>query len=367
MSIDRKSAMDFGLPIGALLVAVFASIVRPAAHAAVPMRVLLAAGAIGLLFATVFVVLRHAEAVAHRLGEPYGTLVLTLSVTIIEASLIISMMLHGANNPTLARESVFSTVMIVCAGVVGLCLTLGGWRHGHQELKRQGTSAFLAMLIAMTGFTLVLPNYTLASDPGTFSTFQLGFVSLLGLLLYLSFVAGQMNSYRSDFVEELDSELVVHSHGPQRNVIVSALLLFVGLAGIVLLAERTAGGIEDSLTDLGVKQIDAVIGAFVATLVLLPESAAAVKAAMQNELQRSLNIALGSACATIGLTIPVVAAAGLFTGRSLTLGLAPGDTVLLIIALGTSVVSFSTGRTTVLTGLVHLVIFFAYLLLIAVP
>jgi Ca2+:H+ antiporter len=336
---------------------------------------------IGLLFATVFVVVRHADAVAHHLGEPYGTLVLTLSVTIIEASLIVSMMLHGANNPTLARESVFSTVMIVCAGVVGACLTLGGWRHHHQDIKRQGTSAFLAMLIAMTGFILVLPNYTLAGDPGTFSTAQMAFVSTLALLLYGSFVLGQMNSHRSDFVDDMGDEPAPPRHGNPdqgavrvasragevRGVAISALLLVMGLAGIVLLAEQVAGGLEDSLAGFGVKQSDAIIGAFIATLVLLPESVAAIKAALRNELQRSLNIALGSACATIGLTVPVVAAAGLLTGRTLTLGLGQGDMVLLVVALGTSIVSFGTGRTTTMTGLVHLVVFFAYLLLIVVP
>lgn len=258
--------------------------------------------------------------------------------------------------------------MAVCAGVVGLCLTLGGWRHRHQDLKRQGTSAFLAVLIALTALTLVLPNYTLAAAPGTLSPMQLAFVSILSVLLYGSFVFAQMTRHRDDFVEEGQSRTVNANPAPAgRPIIANVFLLIVGLAGIVLLTEQVAAGIEDGLVSLQVAQADAIVGAFIATLVLMPEAVSAVRAAHNNELQRSLNIALGSACATIGLTIPAVAAASLFTGRGLTLGLGSGDTVLLILALSISVVSFGTGRTTIQTGLVHLVVFVAYLFLIAFP
>ena len=321
-----------------------------------------------LIFATVFVVLHHAETIAARVGEPYGTLLLTFAVTAIEASIIVSMMLHGQNNPTLARESVFSTVMIVCAGVVGVCLTVGGLRHRYQDIKRQGTSAYLAVLMALTALTLILPNYTLTSDAGTFSSAQLAFVSALSVLLYAAFVFNQMARHREDFVEEIeteaeDAEDFVASGGMLANV----ALLFVGLAGIVLLTERVAGTIEDGLQYLQIVHTDAIVGCFIATLVLTPESISAIRAALNNELQRGLNVALGSACATIGLTIPTVAAASLLSGRSLTLGLDSGDTVLLILALAVSIVSFGTGRTTILTGLVHLVVFGAYLFLVFVP
>lgn len=324
---------------------------------------------IAIMVVTVFVVLRHAEAVAHRVGEPFGTLVLTIAVTAIEASVIVSMMLHGANNPTLARESVFSTVMIVCAGVVGICLTIGGLRHREQDLKRQGTSALLAVVLALSMLTLVLPDYTLAAPVGNFSAVQLAFVSLLCLLLYGSFLFAQMTRHREDFLDEgktADHGGHAH-HGAPSSLVVSLAMLGVGLLGIVLLAEYVAAGIEQGLAALEVPQADAVVGAFIATLVLLPESIAAIKASYRNELQRSLNIALGSACATIGLTVPVVAIASLITGRGVTLGLAEGDIVLLAVALLVSMVSFGTGRTNALTGGVHLVIFVAYLLLIAVP
>ncbi len=161
--------------------------------------------ALAWVFWLVFAVQGHAEAVAHRIGEPYGTLVLTLSVTVIEASVIVSVMLSGVPNPTLARESVFSTVMIVRAGILGVCLTVGGWRHVHQDLKRQGTSALLAVVVALSVLTLILPDYTLTAGIGLYSDVQLVFVSTLCLLLYGSFVFAQMTRHRDDFLDEPQS------------------------------------------------------------------------------------------------------------------------------------------------------------------
>ena len=324
--------------------------------------------AIGLVVSTIFVALQHAEAIAHRLGEPYGTLVLTFAVTTIEVSIIVSMMLHEANNPTLARESVFSTVMIVCGGVVGVCLTLGGWRHRQQDIKRQGTSAYLAVLIALTVLTMVLPNYTLTSDPGTFSATQLAFVSILSVFLYGSFVFAQAVSHKHDFIEDLDDEIVEETPSAGRRALAEhVVLLMAGLTGIVLLTEQVAVGVEEGLAHLQVAHADAIVGAMIALVVLMPEAISAMRAALANRLQRSLNIALGSACASIGLTIPAVAMASLITGRGLTLGLNPADTVLLLLGLLVSLVSFGTGRTTILTGLTHLVIFLAFVLLTVVP
>jgi Ca2+:H+ antiporter len=368
MVFSRRTVALYALPIATLVLAAILQLgVVSVEHAAVPVRTVLSSLAIGLVFATVFVALHHAEAVAHNIGEPYGTLVLTLAVTSIEVSVIVAMMLHGENNPTLARESVFSTVMIICGGVVGLCLTLGGLRHRRQELKRQGTNAYLAMLAALAVLTLVLPNFTLTVGHGAFSPAQLSFVSVLSVLLYGSFVYAQMGLHREDFIEELiepeDRKQLSRKKGVSANV----LFLFVGLAGIVLLAEYIAAGVEDALLSLQVKQADAIVGAFIATLVLMPEALAAIRASLNNELQRSLNIALGSACATIGLTIPAVSAASLLTGKELTLGLGSGDTVLLLLAILISIVSFGTGRTTFLTGLVHLVVFSAYVFLIFFP
>lgn len=369
MASNRWSIALVGLPVGCLIIgAALHSFGLSIGKLSLPLAVAVAVLLVILIFATVFAVLYQAEALAERLGEPYGALLLTIAVTTIEVSVIVSMMLDGANNPTLARESVFSTVMIVTTGVVGACLFFGGLRHGKQDLRMPGTSAFLAVLIALTVLSLVLPNYTIAAGPGNFSTMQLGFVSVLSALLYAAFLYAQTVRHHEDFVEEPYEHTASHEHAPDGlSPVARLLLLIVGLGGIVLLTEEVATSIEKGLHSLQVEQSDAIIGAFIATLVLMPESAAAIRAALNNRLQRSLNVALGSACATIGLTIPAVAAASLITGRELTLGLTAGDTVLLVLALAVSVVSFGTGRTTVLTGMVHLVIFVAYLLLIVTP
>lgn len=241
-------------------------------------------------------VVRHAEAVALHVGEPFGTLILTLSVTAIEASVIATLMLDRTGNPTLARESAFSTVMIVCAGVVGICLTLGGWRHVYQDINRQGTSAYLSMLIAMAGFILVLPDFTLGGGTGGLAPVQLAFIATLAFLLYVSFVVAQTRRHRDDFVE--GSSDGTGAADPvtlrKRDLIYSAALLLAGLIGVVILTERIAIEIEHGLIRIQFSQPDDVIGAFVAAVVLMPESLAAIKAALANELQRSLNIALGS-------------------------------------------------------------------------
>ena len=369
MTSRVQAAAHYGAPIGALVVGAALSLLdlHDAVHSALLGALVYAVAGAILLF-TVFVVLEHAESIAHRIGEPYGTLLLTVAVTTIEVSIIVSLMLQGKNNPTLARESVFSTVMIVSAGLVGVCLTFGSWRHGYQELKRQGTSALLSVLVALSILTLVLPNYTLTTAPGTFSVAQLAFVSVLAVLLYAGFVFAQTIGHRNDFVEDLVARSEILPHPPRHgSLVVSFLLLFAGLGGVVLLAEYVASGVEHGLAASGVQQVDAIIGALIAALVLLPEGVSAIRAAWNNELQRSLNIALGSACATIGLTIPTVALVSMLSGRELRLGLGQGDSVLLFLTLGVSVLSFGTGRTIVLTGLVHLVVFVAYLLLIVVP
>ncbi len=325
--------------------------------------------AITVLLATVVAVLEHAESLAAHLGEPYGTVLLTVAVTTVEVAVIISMMLIGENNPTLARETVFATVMIACAGIVGICLTMGGLLHNQQDLKRQGTNAFLGALTALTILTLILPNYTLASPAQSFSSAQLIFVSLSALLLYASFVFTQTVRHRNHF---LDGEFADHAmqrrHPLSRNgFAMRSALLLVGLTGIVLLADEAAIGVETWLHALSVTNSDAIIGAFIAMLVLLPEALAAIRAALHNQLQRSLNIAFGSALATIGLTIPVIGVASVVTGREILLGLPAADVVLLVLILFISTQSFSTGRTTLLTGLVHLIVFIAFLLLLAIP
>jgi Ca2+:H+ antiporter len=215
--------------------------------------------------------------------------------------------------------------------------------------------------------TLILPTYTQTTGPGTFSAAQLGFVSALSVLLYASFVFAQTVRHREDFVEGQDEHHSSVRMASDENVFFSAVLLVVGLIGIVMLAEQVAASVEDTLVAYHVTQADSIVGAMIAGLVLMPEAISAIRASLNNELQRGLNVAMGSACATIGLTIPGVAAASLLTGRGLTLGLPAADAVLLVLALFTCAVSFSTERTTFLTGMVHIVVFFTYVFLIFVP
>ena len=362
-----RSVISYAMPLAALMMAVA---VRASGlsvdEGSLGVRILVGGLSSAIMFTTIFVVLDHAEAVARRVGEPYGTLVLTFAVTAIEVSIIVSMMLHGENNPTLARESVFSTMMITSTGVVGMCLALGGWRHRKQAIVRQGTSAYLAVLAALTVMTLILPTYTQTTGPGTFSAAQLGFVAVLSVLLYASFVFAQTVRHRDDFVQGQEHDASMRT-APHESIAVSTLLLLIGLIGIVMLAEQVAAGVEDTLVAYQVTQSDSIVGALIAGLVLMPEAISAVRASLHNELQRGLNVAMGSACATIGLKIPAVAAASLLTGRGLTLGLPSTDAVLLVLALFICNVSFSTERTTFLTGMVHIVVFFTYIFLIFVP
>jgi len=311
--------------------------------------------------------------VARRVGEPYGTLVLTFAVTAIEVSIIVSMMLHGENNPTLAREAVFSVVMIIGSGVVGTCLTVGAIWFREQELRPQGTSAYLTVLIALSVLTLILPNYAGGKEAGSFGPAQLAFVSAASALLYCAFLLMQTGRHREDFLERRERGRAHHSAGAGhdrpggRAALLCLGFLFLGLFAVVLLAETVAANVEDGLAALEVSRPDRIVGAFIATLVLLPETIAAIRAARDNRLQKSLNIALGSALATIGLTIPTVALVSLVTGYSITLGLGQGDSVMLLLTLVLSIVSFGTGRTNLLTGLVHLVVFATYLALLVSP
>lgn len=323
--------------------------------------------ATALLPFLVFAALHRAEAVARRLGEPFGTLLLTLSVTCIEVALIVSMMLNGDNNPALARESVFSTVMIVSTGLLGACMAIGAWKHREQDLRRQGANSYLGVLIATSVLTLILPDFTLTSPPGTFSKSQLALVSCLSLALYGAFLFSQTILHREHFLDRRAMPTQAQPHGGVRGGWSDGVLLVMSLLAIVILAEHVASLVEGALERLQVAQVDAIIGAMIASLVLTPEGLTALRAASGNELQRSLNVALGSALATIGLTFPAVGVVSLMTGRGLVIGLDHGDMVLLMLALAVCVVSFGTGRTNLLTGLVHLVLFATYVFLIFVP
>ncbi|PPD43726.1 MAG: ionic transporter [Methylocystis sp.] len=335
-------------------------------HPALDFALPLVAGifVIGAVFAT----LDHAEVLGARVGEPLGTLVLTISVTVIEVAMIASMIAHGAEDPTEARETVFSAIMIVCNGLVGLCLLLGGFRHGEQELQPMGASAYLAVLIALSVLTLIMPNFTTSTEGPTLTAAQLTFVSVLSLLLYGAFLFIQTVRHRSYFIDAHAAALGHSEEKPTlRRTGIAAAGLAASLLAVALLAQRVVPGLEEGLAWAGVKAVNPVTGAAVAALVLMPESLNSIRAARRNALQTSLNGALGSVVATIGLTVPAVALMSLATGDEIKFGLDKRDSAMLMLTLMLSVVSFGSGRTNVLTGLVHLVVFATYVFFLFIP
>jgi len=307
-------------------------------------------------------VVRHADCLAARLGEPYGTLILTLSAIAIEVMMISAMMLHGENNPTLARDTMFAVVMILLAGMVGLSLLLGGLRHREQQYNLQGANAYLSVIIPLAVFGLILPNFTVSTEGPTLSSAQEIFLVLMSLGLYGTFLAIQTNRHRSFFMLEDEGGEKDHGHRVTRSVPFHGVLLMAYLLPVVYLAEKLALPIDHSIEILHAPA--ALGGVVVALLVATPESIGAVRAALANNLQRSVNILLGSVLSTIGLTIPAVLTVSLVTGHPVVLGLQNADFVLLLLSLAVSVVTFASGRTNVLQGTVHLLLFLAYLLFI---
>jgi len=320
-----------------------------------------------VLLGTVFAAVYHAEVIAHRVGEPFGTLVLALAVTVIETALIVSVMISApAEKAGLARDTVFAAVMIVCNGIVGACLLWGGARHHEQGFQLQGASAALAVLAALTSLTLILPNFASPEFGQQYRPSQLVFAGLVSLVLYCSFVFIQTVRHRDYFLPVKSDDEAAHAPPPgDRTTILSAALLLVSLVAIVGLAKALTPTVEFVIASLQVPK--AVVGIVIATLVLLPEGLAALKAARSNRLQTSLNLALGSALATIGLTIPAVAAVSIVLQQPLELGLGAKDQALLAITLLLGVITLGTGRTTVLQGIVHLVIFAVFLFFAVVP
>ncbi|PMS18537.1 ionic transporter y4hA [Trinickia dabaoshanensis] len=316
------------------------------------------------LAGSVFAAVHHAEVVAHRVGEPLGTLVLAVAVTVIEVALIVSVMLSaGPEKAGLARDTVFAAIMIVCNGIVGLCLLVGGWKHGEQDFQGRGASKALAVLAALSVLSLVMPNYLSAMPGPQLSTSQLAFAGVSSLVLYGVFVFVQTVRHRDYFLASDEAGEASHAAAPPsgRVALTSLGFLLVSLVAVVLLAKLLSPAVEHGVATVGAPA--ATVGIVIAALVLLPEGLAAVGAARANRLQTSMNLALGSALASIGLTIPTVAAVFVWTGRPLELGIGGMETVLLALTLFISSLTLSTGRTTVLQGAVHLSLFAAYLFL----
>lgn len=366
-AVNALPAWSWALPLAALvlLAAKFSGIVPADA------TVLLVLAAV-LLCAAVFASVHHAEVIALKVGEPFGSIVLAIAVTVIEVALIVSIMLSAqAGSETLARDTVFATVMLVLNGIVGLCLVMGGARHHQQRFQTDASAAALSVLGTLAVITLLLPNFTRGAEGPVFSPVEAIFIGLASVVLYGVFLFVQTIRHRDYFLVEEegpggpddpdDSHLaeVVPSN---RTALICLALLVLSLAGVVLLAKALSPTLEGAIAAAGLPK--AAVGVVIAAIVLLPEGIAAVRAAQINHLQISLNLALGSAMATIGLTIPIVALVALALGYNLVLGLGQWEMVLLTLTLFISTVTLATGRTTILQGAVHLVIFAVFIVLV---
>ncbi|HET9427806.1 MAG TPA: ionic transporter y4hA [Allosphingosinicella sp.] len=321
------------------------------------------------LVLVVLAAVHHAELIAHKVGEPFGTFLLAVAVTVIELGLIITLMSAGGEDAaTLARDTLFAAVMIILNGLLGICILIGAIRYREQTFQQTGVSASLATICALTILTLVLPNFTISEPGPVYAPSQLAFVAVVSFLLYVTFVAVQSVRHRDYFLppKSVAGDVDIHADPPtNRATLISAALLIACLGGVVLLAKTLAPPIEAGVAALGAPR--PIVGVIIAALVLLPESVAAVRAALANRLQTSLNLGLGSALATIGLSIPAVAALSLAIDLPIALGLDAKSVVLLFLTLMVATLSLATGRTTILQGAVHLVILGVYLFTTIVP
>ena len=324
------------------------------------------AAAVIVLIGSVLAAVHHAEVIAHKVGEPFGTLVLAIAVTVIEVSLIVSLMLSNAGDAaTLARDTVFAAIMIILNFIIGICLLAGAVRHHEQRFTLKGMTAALGVLAAMAVLSLILPNYTSSTSGPTYAASQLMFVAVVSLVLYGTFVLVQTVRHRDYFLPSTDDK-DDHAAPPSgRATGIAFAALLVALVSVVLLAKTLSPTIEAAVIGAGLPLT--VVGVIIAALVLAPESLAAYKSARRNRLQTSLNLALGSALATIGLTIPSVAIVSLVLDLPIALGIDAKSMTLLALSLFVATLSLGTGRTTVLQGVVHLVIFAAYLFTTVVP
>ena len=323
-----------------------------------------------LLIAAVIFAVHQAEVIAHKTGEPFGTLVLALCVTIIEVALIVSIMLSAdEDGAVIARDAVFATVMIVMNGIIGLSIFLGGLRHRVLSFRIEGSNSSLTVLIAMAVLTLVMPNFTTTTLGPTFSGSQLIFAGVMSLVLYVTYVFVQTIRHREYFLHQQGVEsanAMSHASPPSTvKTLVSGILLLISLISVILLAKALSPSIELAIDKMGAPR--AVVGIAIALLVLLPEGVAATRAAINNRLQTSLNLSLGSALASIGLTIPAVALVSIVFDLPISLGIDALGMAFLGLTFLLSILTIAVGRATILQGAVHLVVFAAYLFLSLVP
>jgi Ca2+:H+ antiporter len=344
-----------------------------------PMTVGVAIACFAALFGTIllgsFGVVREADHLAHELGEPYGTLILTLSIVSIEVILIAAVMLGPSDAPTIARDSIFAVMMIIMNLVTGLCLVAGAFRHGEQEYNAQGALAFVSMTLVLAGVGLILPN-TLTTGNGTFWPSQAIAIGLLTAALYGAFLALQMGRYRTHFMqppagamsirpETADAASVAsptRTGAIRRKLLVHTVILLALMVPIVLLAHDLAVVIDYGVAIAGAPV--AVGGVLIAIIVFTPESITAVKAALNNETQRAINLCLGAFVSTVGLTVPAVLGVGLVTGKTVIFGISPTETVLFGLTVGLTAMTYLGRRTSITQGLLHLMVFAVFTLML---
>ncbi|MCR6636762.1 calcium:proton antiporter [Devosia sp.] len=327
-----------------------------------------------VIFSTIllaaFGVVHEADYLAHQLGEPYGTLILTLSIVMIEVILIAAVLLGPGENPTIGRDSIFAVMMIILNLVMGICLILGGRRFGEQEYNSQGAMAYVSMTLLLAGIGLILPN-TLSTGNGTFWPMQAAAFAILTTVLYGAFLLMQTRGYKRYFIQPDIGQLVVplRSTGTsapagavpsldKRAIVIRSILLVALMLPIVLLAHDLA-----LVIDFGIGAVGAPValgGVLIAIIVFTPESITAIRAAVDNQLQRSINLCLGAFVSTVGLTVPAVLFVGLFTGKTVIMGVTPTETVLLLLTIGLTTLTFLGQRASALQGTLHLTLFAVY-------
>jgi Ca2+:H+ antiporter len=358
--MERIPLWSVGVPLfGALLLA--AKYGHLISAQSTVFMVLIVAG----LGSAIFAAVHHADVLAVKVGDPFGSVLLALAITVMEVAVILSVMAAGASGAeTVARDTVFAAVMIVLNGIVGICLVIGGLKHHEQGFRTDGAAAILSVIATIAVISLVLPNFTLAEPGPVYAPAQLLFVGVASFVLYGVFLFVQTSRHRDYFLDGLHGE----EGGPlpgARMTLVSAVLLGLSLVVVILLAKALTPAVEREVAEAGLPV--SFVGVVIAAIILLPEGVAALRAAYRNRLQMSLNAALGSALASIGLTIPMVAVASLVLGQTLVLGLNAEGMTLLILTLFISSLTLATGRTTIMQGAIHLVIFGVFLTLSAVP
>ncbi|WFU08389.1 calcium:proton antiporter [Rhizobium sp. CB3090] len=307
-------------------------------------------------------VVRHADHLAERLGEPYGTLILTLAITSIEVMAISAVMIHGENNPTLARDTLFAVIMIILNGMVGLSLLFGGWRRPEQSHNLQGANAYLGLIVPLATLSLILPSFLYSSGGQHPSAPRQMVLGIISVGLYSVFLMLQAGRHHHFFAEEGEAPVKPAIRPGRRAIWHHTVLLFAYMGPVVFLVEELAKPIDYVIETL--RAPVAFGGVVMAVLVATPEAISAVRAAAANHLQRSINIFLGSVLSTIGITVPAMLAVSYLYAHPVTLGLEGSDLVMLVLTLVVSIITFASGRTHVMQGAVHLVLFLSYVLLI---